>query len=188
MGCVCHLWRWKSVFLPAFCCSSSCEQGWNSLNHVLSHNSKLWCITVTSKVWAWRWTSSISPARNLVLPSHAHRSSSMSRSAAHVPALVYVPHCCGAASINFSQTHKIKSSSFPMFVILWGPHNQPCLSKAGDSVGVRGQNLSMAFYWKTAMEISWQEHHPTSEWFRQLLPELGLPDSWNSLSCCGKSL
>lgn len=131
MGCVCHLWCWKSVFLPAFCCSSSCEQGWNSLNHVLSHNSKLWCITVTSKVRAWRWTSYISPARNLVLPSHAHRSSSMSRSAAHVPALVYVPHCCGAASINFSQTHKIKSSSIPMFVILWGPHNRLVWAKGG---------------------------------------------------------
>lgn len=58
-----------------------------------------------------------------------HRSSSMSRSAAHVPALVYVSHCCGAASINFSQTQKIKSSSFPIFILLWRPHNQPYLSK-----------------------------------------------------------
>lgn len=148
-SCAYPLWCWRSVFLPAFCCSGSCELGWNSVNH----NSNLWCKTVTSKLWAWRWTSCISPARHLVLPSHAHRSSSMSRSAAHVPALACVSHCCGAASRNFSKTHKIKSSSFPMFVLLWWPHNQPCLRKGGDSIGVGGQNLSMAFYWKTAMEM-----------------------------------
>lgn len=39
-SCVYHLWCWRSVFLPALCCSSSCEQGWNSVNHVLSHNLK----------------------------------------------------------------------------------------------------------------------------------------------------
>lgn len=118
------------------------------MNHVLSHNSKLWYKTVTSKLWAWRWTFHISPARNLVLPSHVYRSRSMWRIAAHVPALVYVSHCCGADSINFSKTHTAKSSSFPMFVLLWRPHSQPCLSKGGDSVGIGGQNLSMAFYWK----------------------------------------
>lgn len=137
-SCVYHLWCWRSVFLPALCCSSSCEHGWNSVNHVLSHNSKL-CAKVTGKLGAWRWTSYISPARNLVLPSNAHRSSSMSRSAAHVSALVHFFYCWGAASINFSKTHKIKSSSFPTFVLQWRPHNHPCLSKGGDSVGLGGQ-------------------------------------------------
>lgn len=87
----------------------------------------------------------------------------MSRSAACVPALVYVSHCYEAASIIFSKTHKIKSSSFLMFVLLRRPHNQPCLSKESDSVGVGGQTLSMAFYWETAMEICWQKHHHASE-------------------------
>lgn len=117
----------------------------------------------------------ISPARNLVLPTHVYRTSSMSGIAAHVPALVYVSHCCGAPSINFSKTHTTKSSSFPMFVLLWKPHSQPCLSKGGDSVGVGGQNLSMAFYWKTAMEIRWQEHHHASEWIQVTFTWAGAP-------------
>lgn len=145
------------------------------MNHILSHNSKLWCETVTSKLWAWRWTFCISPARNLVLPSHAHRRSSMSKSAAHVPALVYVSHCCEAASINFSKTHKIKSSSFPIFDFLWRPYSQPCLRKGDDSVGVGGQNLSMAFYWKIAREICWQKHHHASKWIQVTFTWAGAP-------------